>query len=175
MTDRILVATDGSSAAQRAAEIAADLARARDLPIILLSVVDDRPVPESLRHLAEVEHMVEAAPQPAGPNMANVPSWMVDGVRAAAVAEEGIGIRRAMSRVAIDKAKECMARLEVETVQPLVEEGDAAETILNVAAREGAGLIVMGTRGLGGLKGILQGSVSKAVCERAACPCVTVT
>jgi nucleotide-binding universal stress UspA family protein len=46
-------------------------------------------------------------------------------------------------------------------------DGDVASTILDVAAEIDAGVIVMGTRGLSGLRSFLVGSVSHAVLHHA--------
>ena len=54
------------------------------------------------------------------------------------------------------------------------ETGSPAVTILDYAERINADLIVMGTRGLGLVKGVLLGSVSQYVVEQAACPVLVV-
>ena len=52
--------------------------------------------------------------------------------------------------------------------------GRAAETITDVAKDLGAGLIVMGSRGLGGVRRALMGSVSDSVVRHAHCPVLVV-
>lgn len=59
-------------------------------------------------------------------------------------------------------------------VECRAEEGHPADTILSVANRIGADLIVMGTHGRGGVSRALMGSVSEAVNRKATCPVVTV-
>jgi nucleotide-binding universal stress UspA family protein len=49
-------------------------------------------------------------------------------------------------------------------------EGPASEAILNVAEVRDIDLIIMGTRGLGSLKGLLIGSTSQKVLSHAPCP-----
>jgi nucleotide-binding universal stress UspA family protein len=49
-----------------------------------------------------------------------------------------------------------------------------AEAIVDVAEDLGAGLIVMGSRGLGGIRRALMGSVSDAVVRHAHCPVLVV-
>ncbi len=59
-------------------------------------------------------------------------------------------------------------------IQSLVEDGDAARQILECAKRQNADLIIVGSRGLSDLKGLLMGSVSHKVSELAKCTCITV-
>lgn len=53
-------------------------------------------------------------------------------------------------------------------------EGDAAETIIRVAETHGSDVIVMGSRGLGRLTGLLLGSTSQKVVSHAPCPVLIV-
>ena len=62
----------------------------------------------------------------------------------------------------------------VKELQCAVDSGDPVRAILQHAEAEGADLIVLGTRGLSSLKGLLMGSVSQRVCQRAKCPCLIV-
>jgi len=57
-------------------------------------------------------------------------------------------------------------------VVPKVTEGPAAQAILEAA--KGAELVVVGSRGLGGFRGLLLGSVSTQVAHHATCPVVIV-
>jgi nucleotide-binding universal stress UspA family protein len=52
-------------------------------------------------------------------------------------------------------------------VRTMLKEGFAADTIVKVAKKEGFDMIVVGSRGLGGLKKMLLGSVSNAIIQEA--------
>jgi nucleotide-binding universal stress UspA family protein len=65
----------------------------------------------------------------------------------------------------LDEPQLAVTRLRVENDLP-------ARAIL--AAAEGAWLVVVGSRGLGGFKGLLLGSVSQQVAHHAACPVLMV-
>jgi nucleotide-binding universal stress UspA family protein len=52
--------------------------------------------------------------------------------------------------------------------------GGVAETILDLAREQHAAAIVIGSRGLSGLRARLEGSTSKAVSKRASCPVLVV-
>jgi nucleotide-binding universal stress UspA family protein len=90
----------------------------------------------------------------------------------------------AMRQVFIDQAREKTVEgldelaqqfrdggYEVETA---VLEGDPADAIAEIARERGADLIAMGTRGLTGLKRIVQGSVADRTVRHAECPVLTV-
>ena len=59
-------------------------------------------------------------------------------------------------------------------VNSMVEIGSPAEVIVETADDEGYDLIVMGSRGLGVVKGVLLGSVSQYIVEQAKCPVLVV-
>lgn len=57
-------------------------------------------------------------------------------------------------------------------IDTVIREGSAANVILDEG--QGAHMIVVGSRGHGGFKGLLLGSVSSAVAEHAKCPVLVV-
>jgi nucleotide-binding universal stress UspA family protein len=58
------------------------------------------------------------------------------------------------------------------TVTPVVREGQPADILCEEA--EGADLLVVGSRGLGGFRGLLLGSVSQQCANHAPCPVVII-
>jgi nucleotide-binding universal stress UspA family protein len=62
--------------------------------------------------------------------------------------------------------------LDVDKVEKMAVEGDPGRALCDVAAERGATVIVAGTRGRGGLKRALLGSVSDHLVRNAPCPVV---
>jgi nucleotide-binding universal stress UspA family protein len=60
------------------------------------------------------------------------------------------------------------------TSKPRAETGQPVETILRVAEQEEVDLIVLGSRGMGGFKRLMLGSVSDGVLHHAFCPVMIV-
>lgn len=77
-------------------------------------------------------------------------------------------IRTRLAQDSFRQAIDAMGDLEPEA--SLVELGDPAEQIVVAATAQRADHIVMGTRGLSPVKGLLLGSVSDRVAREAPCP-----
>jgi nucleotide-binding universal stress UspA family protein len=73
----------------------------------------------------------------------------------------------------IETARMQLGRTSIQVDEELLE-GPAPEAILSVAATRKCELIVMGSRGMGSLKGMVFGSVSTQVCHYATCPVLVV-
>ena len=149
MISTILVPTDGSEHAAKAIGFAGDLAAKYGAAIHLVHVLPDlgaSNIPPELRSFARLEH-VEVTER-------DVIKSFADEVlhRGSTLAREhGAG--------------------DIETT---IAVGGPAEQTLELAERLKADLIVMGSRGLGDLKGLLMGSVSHKVSQLAPCTCITV-
>ena len=65
-------------------------------------------------------------------------------------------------------------RYPAQRIQKMLVEGGPVEAILDLAREEGADLIVMGTKGLGGLERAVLGSVTLGVTRAAPCPVLVV-
>ena len=79
------------------------------------------------------------------------------------------GAARAQLEQALASAGAAEAGVQVE---PEVVEGGPAAMLLDAA--QGAELLVVGSRGLGGFRGLLLGSVSQQCAQHASCPVVIV-
>jgi nucleotide-binding universal stress UspA family protein len=73
----------------------------------------------------------------------------------------------------LDHARYQLGDVSFEVEEDLLE-GPAADAVLSVAGVRKADLIVLGTRGMGSLKGVIFGSVSNKVMHYAPCPVMVV-
>ena len=145
---RILLATDGSREAQLAATTAADLASATNSELHLLSVAAGNPDPVYQVHEAGLRYETyEQALEAVKAEAQEVLDEQVQKVQ-----EAGGSVKEAHLRIG--------------------ERRDQA--IIHLAEELGAGLIVMGSRGLGGVRRALIGSVSDSVVRHAHCPVMIV-
>ncbi|MDP6174328.1 MAG: universal stress protein, partial [Rhodospirillales bacterium] len=74
----------------------------------------------------------------------------------------------------LDEAESIAERHGAKGAERLMRYGEAAKTILQAADDLDANIIVMGSRGMSDLKGLLVGSVSHKVSNLADCTCVSV-
>src|SRR5919112_1858743 len=78
------------------------------------------------------------------------------------------------ARMRLDAEVEKIRSAGVAVAQAHLRVGAAAAEIVDLAQEIGAGLIVMGSRGLGGIRRALMGSVSDSVVRHAHCPVMVV-
>ena len=87
--------------------------------------------------------------------------------------QDAINARLNESEHILQKAVEAVGKTATEIHTELIE-GEPAEAIIEVAKTRGSDLIVMGSRGLGRLTGLMLGSTSQKVVSHAPCPVLIV-
>ncbi|MBD3404804.1 MAG: universal stress protein [Candidatus Lokiarchaeota archaeon] len=73
----------------------------------------------------------------------------------------------------LSKAKKIANSLNCQ-VTDLISHGDPANRIIEIAEEQGADLIIMGSRGVSGIKRLFVGSISDKVVNHATCPVMLV-
>jgi nucleotide-binding universal stress UspA family protein len=152
MFDTILVAIDGSRHSHQAVEIG---------------------VAPQLAHMAEIEHLVEP-PATESRGVPNVPGSLGPLRTPASDPQRLERLHYAIGEQLTSEAVRAAREAGVEHVSAEILEGDAVAALLECIDSVGADTIVMGSRGLSEVKGLLMGSVSHKVCRLAPCTCITV-
>lgn len=146
MINKILVATDGSSASNRAVTLAADLALKYDASLHFLNVIRDMQVPPQLMKMAKVEKLGEGR----------------------------MDVLEYVANQILGDAEQRAKKAGVKKIQKTIEYGDPATAIVRRTKRHNIDLLVLGTRGLGKVKGALLGSVSRKVTNICDVNCIIV-
>ncbi len=161
MLRTILTPLDGSANAQMALELAIDLAANYKARLVILHIgVGNENVPEELFN-ATLHEFREA--EGSGQETGIPPHQSYD-----------LRVFGFMGRTLLHDARQLAKSKGVEVIETTTDLGDAGERILHHAKQSSADLIVMGSRGLGEIKGLALGSVSNKVLHLAPCSCVTV-
>ncbi|AIS32606.1 MULTISPECIES: universal stress protein [Methanobacterium] len=147
MYNKILLPTDGSKFAEKAAEHAIWIASKSGAEIIVLNVIET----SSLVGLPAEDLIVRIKEM---------------------LKEEG---RRSLERIS-EMVTEEEKELKIEDIKVTLktEEGSPAEAILKTVEKEDVDLVVMGTSGKHGLDRFLLGSVTEKVVRSAKCPVLAV-
>jgi len=151
MIKSILVATDASAASNRALKMAAQFAEQHDAEMLIIHVIRDMQIPFEIKEIPELD------------------SKKFDSFNNARE-----DIMRKIAESVLRKAKEKAEKTGANKVQTAIGTGDPATSILGFAKRRKVDMIVVGTRGLGKLKGTILGSVSRKVTNNAETSCLIV-
>ncbi len=170
MYSRILVPIDGSEHAHRGLEVACVLAEHYKSKVILLCVTD-KELSEGVAEAAINEGIVRPSSYQDFISTLDYPSIAMSQAKQNRQAM----LFRAASAIS-DKIVERGARFatgqHVAEVLTLIRSGAPDDHVVAVAKEYDADLIVIGSRGKGGLDALLHPSVAKSVRKRAACPCL---
>lgn len=144
MYERVLVATDGSLFAAKAVEHSATIARAMGAKLTIVTVTEQAPTFAA----AEIGW--------------SLPSSVYDDIRRANVERS-----RAILSAAASAAGTEVVTVHVENQRP-------ADGIMQTASEMAADLIVVGSRGHGGIQQLLLGSQAAKILAMASCPVLVV-
>jgi nucleotide-binding universal stress UspA family protein len=149
----ILIAYDGSDTARRAIREAAELFGSRRAVVVTVWE------PGLAYEVGAMTDPTGLGPEPVDPAAAQE---VDDASKAHAdrVAEDGAALARSLGLPAEPLA--------------VADEGNVADAIVELARKRGVAAIVVGSRGLSGLRARLEGSTSSAVAKHASCPVVLV-
>ncbi len=173
MPRRILVATDGSEHSDRAVDLAAELAVKLEAELTIVHVlIHDRPGDQWTR-LAESEHLVKQATRTTG-EVEYVPGQLAQFFDRVKSTEQHDRLVAAMGDLIVERAAKRARSAGAGKADTKVLTGDYASAILEAAEKVGADMIVMGRRGLGRFRKLVQGSVSQKINDHADCTVVTV-
>jgi nucleotide-binding universal stress UspA family protein len=145
MPKQILAAVDGSKSSRKALDFACELAVKFDARLHLL-------------HVAQALHQDKT---------------LVLGGAAITVHASPDELERAGRKV-IEAARDVAETAGCHKVSTQTLAGDPAKQIIRAASEQESDMIVLGSRGLGDLAGLMLGSVSHKVAQMAPCTCITV-
>ncbi len=174
MSKRIVAAIDGSENAKRAIEAAGDLAKAYEAKLYLVHVIGSGAISPALARMAEIEHLTDSRRAAGAQNVANVFGNLATAERAAGSPVVAYEIHHALGERLLKNAAELAQKKGAQSPDVILSEGDPAQAILDAAKKVEADLIVLGTRGLSDLRGLLLGSVSHRVIQFSPCACMLV-
>ena len=155
MFTRLLVAVDGSENSARASQAALELAEKLKADLIVLHAI----IPPALYYHTETSMEGPVIEPPTHEKEIDL------------YLEYARRVARGIVDKTVSEAKKRSITVKADTPDAT---GSVVETIVNQAVKENADLIVVGTRGLGGFKKLLLGSVSNGVVSHAHCPVLVI-
>jgi nucleotide-binding universal stress UspA family protein len=146
MIKKILVATDASAASSRAVRFAARLSVQHESELLILNVIRDMQLPQTLRDDPDFESFY---------NTRDV-------------------LMRQAADLILKEAKQLARKEGLKNVQTAIGSGDPATSVAGFARRRNIDMIVVGTRGLSKVKVSSMGSVSRKLLDLTEVNCLVI-
>ncbi len=167
----ILVPTDGSDQADKAVDLASDIAAKTEAKLVLMYAMWRGPSLEKLRASIDMDQLSESTREELDPALHPIAEHMSSAFIPPVVSKEAL---KEIGEQVLARAQKSAEAKGVKVADLVVIDGDPARKIVQTARHEKADLIAMGSRGLGGAEGLLAGSVSYKVNHTAPCSCMVV-
>jgi nucleotide-binding universal stress UspA family protein len=175
MIKTIVVATDGSNHANKALEAAGEIAGKFGARVAVVHTMLSGASSATLRKLANRKALTKEQRDLLDNYEADVLMAMSGaGMAPMAVIPPPAELLHPIGEQLLERAAAAVKKAGAKKVSTKLTGGDAADAILDAAKKEKADLIVLGTRGLGEIKGLFLGSVSHKVSAHANCAVMTV-
>ena len=171
MFKNIVVATDGSENAKRAVAVAANLAVTCGAALTLLHAVPSYVSVEDIQsspHFDDLPQSVQDEIKQLHDTLGGLEFGTLAPVPAPLSATEFL------ANTLLEEAEGIAQSGGLAGVERAIVHGDPASNIVETAESAGADLIVIGTRGMSDLGGLVFGSVSHKVMHLSKCPCLMV-
>jgi nucleotide-binding universal stress UspA family protein len=169
--ESILVPTDGSDRADKAVDLASEMAGKYGAKLVLLYVMWRGPSLQDLRSSINVDQLSETAREELDPARHPIAEHVSSAFIPPVVSKDTL---KEIGEQVLSRGQLAAEAKGVRAPKLLLKEGDPARVIVNIAGREQADMIAMGSRGLGGVEGLLAGSVSYKVNHAVRCSCMIV-
>ena len=172
MFKNILVPTDGSAPSSNALDLAIEMAKSCEAQLSIVHVIPRGVSIESLREVAERHEFLDQVEEDlSNPDVIVATATPAAGVPIVVVPDT---VLEKVGSLLLEKLTANARSRELDSVASGLLDGDPADEILRYADRNGIDLIAVGSRGLGALKSLFLGSVSRKLVEDAKCPCLVV-
>jgi len=168
---RILVATDGSAVADRAVELASDIAGRLGATLILQYVMWRGPLLEQLRATVDTHALSQTARDELDPEQHPIAERASSAFFPPVVSKETL---TEIGEHVLNRGKLIAESKNVANTELILLDGDPARKIVQTAKHGKVDLVVVGSRGLGAGESLLHGSVSYKVSHSAPCGCMVV-
>ena len=146
MIHKILIATDGSASANRAIDLAIDLASTHQASLHAINAIRQIQIPPEMQNMARIESLGETR----------------------------LGVLEHIANQILDAAEHRIVSKGGALADKYIGHGDPATSISEYAKKQEIDLVVIGTRGLSQLKALMLGSVSRKVLEICDTNCLVV-
>ena len=146
MIKKILVATDASAASSRAVRFAARLSVQHESELLILNVIRDMQLPQTLRDDPDFESFYNTRDE----------------------------LMRQAADMILKEAKQLARKEGLKNVQTAIGSGDPATSVAGFARRRKIDMIVVGTRGLSKVKASSMGSVSRKLLDLTEVNCLVI-